>query len=110
MVDAARIAVVRACPGDPLEQRELARELAERYFVFDACVAGGRRVDVHPLVLSADMHADAVRAAEDVARTIGTVAGIAHEDDVERATYGLHADTTRLARASWRSGDRACLA
>jgi Glutathionylspermidine synthase preATP-grasp len=110
MVDAARIAVVRACPGDPLEARALTRELAERYFVFDACVGGGRRVDVHPLVLSPAMHADAVRAAEDVARTVGAVAAVAHEDEGERAAYGLHADTLRLARASWRSGDHACLA
>ena len=110
MVDAAGIAVVRACPGDPLEQRPLARELAERYFVFDACVGGNRRVDVHPLVLSPALHADAVRAAEDVGRVVSGVADVAHEDGAERAAYGLHADTAHLARASWRAGDRSCLA
>ncbi len=110
MVDAGSIAVVRACPGDPLEERPLARELAERYFVFDACVGGNRRVDVHPLVLSPALHDDAVRAAEDVARMIGDVAELAHDDGGERAHYGLHPDTASLAAASWRAGDRACLA
>ena len=50
--------------GDPLADPSLRRELAHRFFIFDPFVAGKRRVDVHPLVLSDELHGAAVRAAE----------------------------------------------
>src|SRR5439155_17070477 len=90
--------------GDPLEDPSLARELAQKYLIWDAFVGGQRRVDVHPLVLSYELHEAARAAAEGVVRTIGRVAGLAHEDAKERAVYNFHPDVTRLASAS-RAGD-----
>ena len=104
------LAEVRAArAGDPLADPSLTRELAHRYFIFDPFVAGKRRVDVHPLVLSHELHGSAVRAAEDVAAVVGRVAALAHDDDVERARYGFSDDILRLARASHCAGDGASL-
>jgi hypothetical protein len=101
--------VVPACTADPLNDPSLARELAQRFFVWDAFVGGRRRVDVHPLLLSQAMHDAAVRAAEGVVRVVGRVASQAHGDATERARYGFDPDTLRLARASHQAGDRASL-
>lgn len=95
--------------GDPLADPSLRRELAHRFFIFDPFVAGKRRVDVHPLVLSDELHGAAVRAAEDVARTVGRVAARAHDDGAERDLYGFNDDTLALARASRRARDDASL-
>ena len=95
--------------GDPLEDPSLSRELAQKYLIWDAFVGGQRRVDVHPLMLSHELHLAAVRAAEGVTRVIGRVADLAHHDARERSSYGLHADVVRLARASLDGGDRAAL-
>ena len=65
---------------DPLSDPLLRRELGERYLVWDAHVAGARRVDLHPLVLPRAMHQSAVRAAEETARVVGLVAARAHHD------------------------------
>jgi glutathionylspermidine synthase len=97
-------------PSDPLSQPSFRRELASRYFVWDAHVAGGRRVDLHPLVLPADLHERAVRAAEDVVRVVGAVAARAHDDAPERALYRLPPCAIELAAASRASGDDALLA
>jgi hypothetical protein len=96
-------------PGDPLSSPEFARELTGRYLLFDAYVAGARRVELEPLVLSRDLHESAVRAAEDVVATVGRVAARAHVDPVERARYALSHGVTRLASASYESGDDASL-
>jgi glutathionylspermidine synthase len=96
-------------PRDPLAEPSLARDLAQRYLIWDAHVGGARRVDVHPLVLSQALHDAAVRAAEGVVRAVGAVAARAHDDAIERARYGLHADVTALAAASHRAGDDAAL-
>jgi glutathionylspermidine synthase len=95
--------------GDPLAHATFARELASRYLIWDAFVAGQRRVDVHPLVLSRELHDSAVRAAEGVVRVVGKVAERAHRSDEERAHYALPQDANRLARASHDAGDRASL-
>jgi glutathionylspermidine synthase len=95
--------------GDPLENPALARELAQKYFIWDAFVAGQRRVDVHPLVLSSDLHRSAVAAAEGVVRAVGRVAGLSHTDEAERAVYNLHPDVLRLSRASHLANDNASL-
>jgi hypothetical protein len=101
--------VVPVGAADPLREPSLARELAERFFVWDAFVGGRRRVDVHPLLLPRAMHEAAVRVAEGVVRVVGSVASRAHRDAVERARYGLDDDTLRLASASNAAGDDASL-
>ena len=107
MQDTLEIVPVGA--ADPLRDASLAREIAERFFVWDAFVGGHRRVDVHPLLLPLPMHEAAVRAAEGVVRVVGAVASRAHVDAAERARYGFHEDTLRLAGASHAAGDRASL-
>jgi glutathionylspermidine synthase len=97
-------------PSDPLSDPSLRRALVERYLVWDAYVAGARRVDLHPLVLPRALHLRAVRAAEEVVRTVGDVAARAHDDASERARYGLPACVEALAAASRASGDDALLA
>jgi hypothetical protein len=105
----APAAVVPVGAGDPLSEPSLARELTQRFLVWDAFVAGRRRVDVHPLVLSRALHEAAVRAAEDVVREVGQVAARAHDDPGERARYGFDADVLRLAGAAHAGADRASL-
>ncbi len=95
--------------GDPLEDPTLSRELAQKYLIWDSFVGGQRRVDVHPLVLSYELHTAAVEAAEGVTRTIGRVAGLAHGDERERAVYNFHPDVNRLAAASLAGGDVASM-
>jgi glutathionylspermidine synthase len=95
--------------GDALAEPLLARELSQRYLIFDAYVAGARRVDVQPLVLPLAMHDAAVRAAESVVATVGAVAARAHTDPAERARYGLSDEVIRLAAASYDAGDDAAL-
>jgi glutathionylspermidine synthase len=103
------IEVVPVGGGDPLREASLARELASRFLVWDAFVGGRRRVDVHPLLLPAEMHAAAVRAAEGVVRVVSGVAARAHDDPAERARYGFDEDVARLAAASRAAGDDASL-
>jgi glutathionylspermidine synthase len=103
------IEVRRIAPGDPLSVPVLSQELSRRYLIFDAYVAGARRVELHPLLLSQATHDGAVRAAEGVAAVVGQVAMRAHGDAAERARYGLGEDSMRLAAASYRAGDRASL-
>ncbi|HVW27331.1 MAG TPA: hypothetical protein VHC69_18330 [Polyangiaceae bacterium] len=88
---------------DPLGDGALYLELQRRYLVWDAFVGGARRVDLHPLVLSAPLHARAVRAAEDAWRVVSHMADLAHEDGDELARYGLVPDAVTLLRAA-RSG------
>lgn len=94
---------------EPLDDPALARELTQRYFVFDAFVAGQRRVDLHPLVLSAAAHRNAVEVAERVAREIDAIAERAFDDDSEAQRYGFSDDVLTLARASHGAGDHAAL-
>jgi hypothetical protein len=101
------IEVRRACARDPLMAPTMMRDLAQRYFLFDPYVAGERRVDLHPLVLSGDRHEAAVHAAEAVARVVGRATARAHEDPAEAARYGFDPDTLALAAASHRAGDDA---
>jgi hypothetical protein len=87
----------------------LARDLAERFLVWDAYVHGQRRVDACPLLLPAALHEAAVRAAEETVALVGPVAMRAHADAAERALYGFDDDTLRLAAASHAAGDTASL-
>lgn len=105
----AAIAVVPIGAGDPLSEPSLARDLSQRFYVWDAFVAGHRRVDVHPLVLPVELHEAAVQAAEEVVRVVGGVAARAHEDPEERAHYRFDCDVLRLAAASHAACDAASL-
>jgi hypothetical protein len=96
--------------ADPLADPALFRELSRRDLLWDPYFAGRRRVDLHPLVLSAAMHASAVRAAEGAALAITEVAALAHREADERARYGLGGDVHRLASASFHAGDDAAFA
>jgi glutathionylspermidine synthase len=95
--------------GEPLDDERLSHELVERYLVFDAFVGGERRVDLHPLVLSAAAHRAAVRAAESVMRDVSAVALDAFADEREAARYGFADEVHMLARASHAAGDDASL-
>jgi glutathionylspermidine synthase len=95
---------------DPLSDPRLRRDLAHRYLVWDAFVAGERRVDLHPLLLPRESHERAVRAAEEVTRLVGLVASRAHDDPEERARYRVPACVEELAAASHAAGDDAIAA
>jgi glutathionylspermidine synthase len=101
------IFVRRAMARDPLSAPTMIRDLAQQYFIFDAYVAGERRVDLHPIILSPAMHWSAVNAAEAVGRLVGRATARAHQDPEEAARYGFEEDTLRLARASHLAGDDA---
>jgi len=103
------IEVRLAGTGDPLSEPALERELSSRYLIFDAYLAGARRMEVHPLVMSNDLHEAAARTAEQVVETLGRVADRAHDDAAERARYALSPDSLRLIAASRESGDDASL-
>ena len=56
----AAVAEVVPLGADPLSDASLARELATRFLLWDAFVAGCRRVDVHPLLRPRALHEAAV--------------------------------------------------
>jgi hypothetical protein len=91
--------------ADPLALPELARELGLRWLVWDAFVAGKRRVDVHPLFLSERAHVEAVDVAKRAAALVFAAGDRAAADPAERALYRLHPDVERLAEAARRAGD-----
>ena len=107
--NAAEIEVRALRAKDPLADPQMARDLAHRFLIWDTHVAGARRVELTPLVLSATLHAAAVRAATDIVREVGEATDRAHHDARERACYGFHGDVHGLARASYQAGDRASL-
>jgi hypothetical protein len=113
LMHAIEVLPVRSIAADPLAEPSLARDLAQRYFLWDAFVAGQRRVDVHPLLLPVEMHAAAMSAAEGVVRAVSRVAELAFGDapahTSERDRYGFDADVLRLAAASRAAGDDASL-
>jgi hypothetical protein len=69
-----RSAHVVQLSGDPLAHAAPRAELAARYLLWDAFVAGRRRVDVHPLVLPRELHLAAAATAENAVRILGRVA------------------------------------
>ncbi|RYE83096.1 MAG: hypothetical protein EOO75_19765, partial [Myxococcales bacterium] len=92
-----RAAEVRSLPlPEPLDDPALLDELTRRYLVLDPFVAGERRVDLHPLVLSVAEHRAAAAVAEQAVRVIGEVAGRAHGDEAEAARYRLPPGARRL--------------
>ena len=107
-VCSAEVRSLRSC--DPLAEPSLQRDLVQRYLVWDAFVAGARRVDVHPLVLSQALHSRAVHAAQEAVRIVGQAAWRAHDDPEERARYALPAFAHDLAAASREGGDLSVVA
>lgn len=105
--DAIRVFPLAA--RDPLQSPLFSQELAQRYLIFDACVDGERRVDLHPLVLGESLHRSAIETATAAARLIGAVADRALSDEAEAAHYRFAGDVRRLAAASASAGDRASL-
>lgn len=103
--DASSVRLAPLPLADPLSLPDLARSLQYDHLVWDAFVAGKRRVDLHPLVLSEAAHEEArriaVRAVELVSRA---------PSDEERALYKLHPDVERLASAARTAGDLGSLA
>lgn len=91
--------------ADPLSLPELARSLQYEHLVWDAFVAGKRRVDLHPLVLSEAAHEEAKRIAVRAVELVSRV-----PSDAERARYKLHPDIERLAAAARAAGDLGSLA
>jgi hypothetical protein len=91
--------------ADPLTLGTLERDLVHEWLVWDAWVGGRRRVDLHPLVLSASAHREAIRVAERAWSLVADAGVRAHHDPAERARYRLHADVDRLAAAARDAGD-----
>lgn len=104
-----RICVESLALRDPLSHPLFERELAQRYFLFDAWVEGSRRVNLHPLVLSQELHSQAVTAATTAARLIDRVAERALKDPDEASRYGFSPEVVRLAQAAYAAGDQARL-
>jgi glutathionylspermidine synthase len=103
------VRVVRAGPGDLLARSEVSLELEQRWYVWDHCLAGQRRVEVQPLVLGEAAHAEAVSVAEQAAALVFRAADRAAADPEERARYRLHPDVEQLAAAARTAGDRGSL-
>lgn len=97
-----------AC-ADPLASRALFVELEQRWLVWDAWTHGRRRVDLHPLVLGRDAHAECVQVARDAWALVARAAERAAADPAERARYRLDDDVERLAAAAREAGDLGAL-
>lgn len=103
-------AAVRPLPlRDPLAEPPFFQELTQEFLLFDPFVAGQRRVDLHPLVLSDALHRQAVSVAENAVRVIQETAQNAHEHEAEAALYRFSPLTRALARASHQARDSASL-
>ncbi|MFI5301170.1 MAG: glutathionylspermidine synthase family protein [Polyangiales bacterium] len=102
---------VRLLPSiEPLAEPALDRAIAHEFLIFDAFVAGKRRVDVHPLVIDEALHQRAVAAAEGVTAALRETADRAHRSAEERARYRLGPIVEGLARASFEGEDLASVA
>ena len=91
--------------ADPLALPSLEHELQHGWLVWDAWVAGKRRVDLHPFVLSGSAHREAVHVAQRAWALVTDAAARAAADPEESARYRLHPDVERLAQASRAAGD-----
>ncbi|MBS2015079.1 MAG: glutathionylspermidine synthase family protein [Deltaproteobacteria bacterium] len=109
-MSAAAVAVEPLALKDPLAIRALSLELTQRWFVWDACTGGERRVDLHPLVLSEAAHREAASAAERAASLVSRMAERAARDAAERALYKLPPGVEALAAAARAGGDRGSFA
>ncbi len=95
--------------ADPLADPELSRALETDYLLFDAYVAGRRRVGLNPVLLSRAQHRDAAQAAVATVNEALEASARAHADPAEEARYRLHPAVSALAAASRRGGSSALL-
>jgi glutathionylspermidine synthase len=109
-LEASAVAVEPLACKDPLALPSFETRLQHEWLVWDGWVAGKRRVDLHPLVLSARAHAAAVRTATTAWSLVKDAADRAFSDPTERARYRLHADVERLACAAREAGDTGVIA
>lgn len=102
------IRLARHVLADPLSAPgigpRMTTELAATWLVWDACVAGKRRVDLHPLMVSEGAWDEACRVAERAAALVARMATRAATDPEERARYRFHDDVETLAAASREAG------
>lgn len=102
-------AVIQVAPlgvRDPLANPIFEQALAKNYLIFDAYVSGERRVDLHPIVLTPQQHAEAVRCALTTAKLVSAIASRSHDDPQEAVRYGFSPAVRRLAAASHSARDR----
>ena len=103
--DEPRSIAVEPLPiAEPLALGTRERELVHEWLVWDAWVGGRRRVDLHPIVLSPEVHREAVRVAERAWSLVSDAGTRAHADPLEGARYRLHPDVERLAAAAREGG------
>lgn len=107
--DAEPICIAELGLRDPLANPLFERALAQRYLLFDAWVDGERRVNLHPLMLSPALHAQAMEAATSAAALIDHVADHALRVPDEARRYGFSAEVHRLAQAAHHAADRSSL-
>jgi glutathionylspermidine synthase len=107
VIETARV-VPLAC-DEPLAMPGVSRALGHDYFIWDAYLAGQKRVDLHPLVLTADLHERAMRAAEAVVKSVDAVAAKALASEAEAVRYKLAPDIAQMAAASHAGGEKASL-
>ncbi|HVH42368.1 MAG TPA: glutathionylspermidine synthase family protein [Labilithrix sp.] len=91
--------------AEPLGLPALERELVHEWLVWDAWIGGRRRVDLHPIVLTAATHREAVTVAQRAWALVSAAALRASSDAAERTHYRLHPDIERLAAAARSGGD-----
>lgn len=101
----ANLSVEPLACADPLALGTLERDLVHHWLVWDAWVSGRRRVDLHPILLSASAHHEARRVAARAWSLASAAGDRAYRDPAERARYRLHADVERLAAAARAGGD-----
>lgn len=105
---------MRQTPWVPMESQgnepAALQALAAEHFIWDGYVGGVPRLSAKPLMLSPELHAQAVATAEAAVRVLGAEVGrMAWNDAQERAAYGFAPDVERLMRASHLGGPTANL-
>lgn len=94
---------------DPLAMPGISQSLAHDYFIWDAFLAGQKRVDLHPLVIRPELAERAERTALLVVKSIDAVAAVALESDEESSLYRLAPEVAMLASASHAGGESSAL-
>lgn len=109
-VNVSTMARVLALPcEDPLAMPGVSHALAHDYYIWDAFLAGQKRVDLHPLVIGPELAERAERTAALVVKSIDAVANVALESDAEASLYRLAPEVGMLASASHAGGESSSL-
>lgn len=96
-------------PRDVTADRAALTLLAQRHLLFDPFVGGEPRVSSEPLVLSRELHENAVATAERAYSLVGAAAERGFHEEEEGDVYGLAGDVRGLAEASYAAGERSGL-